>query len=33
MIMLKKSMDKEKESTLTKQAEELENLKTLMRNK
>ena len=33
MITLKKTLDKEKEATLTKQAEELENLKTMMRTK
>lgn len=33
MITLKKNIDKEKQLTMTKQAEELDNLKTLMRNK
>lgn len=33
MINLKKTLDKEKEATLKKQAEELENLKTMMRTK
>lgn len=33
MINLKRSLDREKEATLTKQSEELENLKTMMRNK
>lgn len=33
MIQFKKSMDKEKQMTITKQAEELESLKTLVRNK
>jgi hypothetical protein len=33
MINLKKNLDKEKNMTMTKQAEELENLKTSIRNK
>lgn len=33
MINLKKTLDKEKQLTLTRQAEELENLKTMMRTK
>ena len=33
MITLKKSIDKEQRDTLTKQAEELEKLKSEMRNK
>lgn len=33
MITLKKSIDKEKSETLTKQAEELENLKNQLRTK
>ena len=33
MINLKKTVDKEKQTTLQKQAEELENLKTTLRNK
>ena len=33
MIQLKRQIDKEKSETLSKQAEELENLKTMMRNK
>jgi hypothetical protein len=33
MITLKKQIDKERQETLTKQAEELENLKTIMRTK
>lgn len=33
MINLKKTLDKEKQTTLQKQAEELENLKTMMRTK
>lgn len=33
MITLKKQIDKEKQETLAKQAEELENLKTIMRTK
>lgn len=33
MINLKKGIDKDKNQTLVKQAEELESLKTIMRNK
>ena len=33
MINLKKNIDKEKSLTLTRQAEELENLKSTLRNK
>lgn len=33
MITLKKTVDKEKQNTLQKQAEELENLKNTLRNK
>lgn len=33
MINLKKTLDKEKQQTLAKQAEELESLKNLMRTK
>jgi len=32
MILLKKQIDKEKENTLTRQAEELEMIKKQMRN-
>ena len=33
MVLLKKQIDQEKQNQLTKQAEELEQLKTMMRNK
>ena len=32
MVLMKKQIDREKELTLTKQAEELENIKKLMRD-